>query len=61
MKITYDPNKKTRNIEVRGTSFERVREFDFQTAQLKAALHVSQYNSSAVPSLSHTQDGDTFW
>ena len=34
MKITYDPNKNTRNIEVRGTSFERVREFDFQTAAI---------------------------
>jgi uncharacterized DUF497 family protein len=32
MEITYDPAKNARNIEVRGLSFERVSEFDFEGA-----------------------------
>ena len=34
MKITYDQAKNTRNINERGLSFERVAEFDFETAVL---------------------------
>ncbi|MCK6413155.1 MAG: BrnT family toxin [Azonexus sp.] len=32
MEIIYDPIKNIRNIELRGLSFERVIDFDFQTA-----------------------------
>jgi len=32
MEITFDPDKNARNIRDRGLSFERVREFDFETA-----------------------------
>lgn len=32
MKITYDPAKNARNIQERGLSFDRVTEFDFETA-----------------------------
>lgn len=32
MDITFDPAKNTRNITARGLSFERVAEFDFETA-----------------------------
>lgn len=32
MEITYDPTKNAINIELRGLSFERVADFDFQTA-----------------------------
>ncbi len=32
MNITYDPAKNTRNIELRGLSFERVADFEFETA-----------------------------
>ena len=32
MEITYDPAKNASNIELRGLSFERAAEFDFQTA-----------------------------
>ena len=32
MRITYDPAKNARNIELRGLGFERVANFDFQTA-----------------------------
>ena len=32
MEITYDPAKNAKNIELRGLSFERAAEFDFQTA-----------------------------
>jgi uncharacterized protein len=33
MKIYFDPVKKTRNIREHGLSFDRVAEFDFETAQ----------------------------
>lgn len=32
MEITYDPAKNTRNIELRGLSFECVADFEFETA-----------------------------
>lgn len=32
MEITYDPTKNASNIELRGLSFERAADFDFQTA-----------------------------
>ena len=32
MEITYDPQKNALNIEARGLSFERVCDFDFQSA-----------------------------
>ena len=32
MEITYDPAKNATNIEQRGLSFERVADFDFETA-----------------------------
>lgn len=32
MEITFDPAKNARNIETRGLPFERVAEFDFETA-----------------------------
>lgn len=32
MAITYDPTKNASNIELRGLSFERVADFDFQSA-----------------------------
>ena len=32
MEITYDPAKNASNIELRGLSFERAADFDFQTA-----------------------------
>lgn len=32
MEISFDPAKNARNIELRGLSFERVAEFDFDTA-----------------------------
>ncbi|MCC4261569.1 BrnT family toxin [Pseudomonas aestusnigri] len=32
MKITYDPAKNATNIERRGLSFDRVADFDFETA-----------------------------
>jgi uncharacterized DUF497 family protein len=32
MEITFDPAKNARNIELRGLSFERAADFDFQTA-----------------------------
>ncbi len=32
MEITFDPAKNARNIELRGLSFERVRDFEFETA-----------------------------
>jgi len=32
MDITYDTNKNNRNIEERGLSFNRVADFDFETA-----------------------------
>lgn len=32
VEITYDPAKNASNIELRGLSFERVADFDFQTA-----------------------------
>jgi len=32
MDITFDPAKNARNIEARGLSFERVADFDFETA-----------------------------
>ena len=32
MEIDYDPNKNEKNIRERGLSFEKVREFDFNTA-----------------------------
>lgn len=32
MEITFDPAKNARNIRERGLSFERVAEFDFETA-----------------------------
>lgn len=34
MKITYDPNKNQRNIDVRGLSFELVEQFDWNTARI---------------------------
>ena len=33
MKINFDPAKNAQNIMERGLSFERVTEFDFETAQ----------------------------
>ncbi|MEQ1560444.1 MAG: BrnT family toxin [Methyloglobulus sp.] len=33
MKIDFDPVKNARNIRERGLSFDRVAEFDFETAQ----------------------------
>lgn len=35
MDISYDPAKNERNIATRGISFERVREFDFDTALIR--------------------------
>jgi len=32
MDITHDPNKNNRNITERGLSFDRVADFDFETA-----------------------------
>lgn len=32
MKITYDPKKNERNVELRGPSFDRAVDFDFETA-----------------------------
>lgn len=32
MKITYDPAKNASNVKLRGLSFERAADFDFQTA-----------------------------
>jgi len=32
MEITYDPAKNVRNIELRGLSFDRVGDFEFETA-----------------------------
>lgn len=32
MEVSFDPDKNERNIRERGLSFERVAEFDFQTA-----------------------------
>lgn len=32
MEIEYDPNKNEKNIRERGISFEKVHEFDFETA-----------------------------
>ncbi len=32
MGITYDPAKNERNVRERGLSFERVADFDFETA-----------------------------
>jgi len=32
MKITYDPAKNSKNIESRGLSFDKVVNFDFETA-----------------------------
>lgn len=32
MKITFDPIKDARNVELRGLSFERVVDFEFETA-----------------------------
>lgn len=32
MEITYDPAKNATNVELRGLSFERAAQFDFQTA-----------------------------
>lgn len=34
MDITFDPAKNARNIEARDLSFERVAEFDFETAKI---------------------------
>ena len=34
MEVTFDPAKNERNIRERGLSFERVRDFDFDTALL---------------------------
>ncbi len=33
MKLTYDPAKSERNVQERGLSFERARDFDFETAK----------------------------
>jgi uncharacterized DUF497 family protein len=33
MKLSYDPAKSERNLQERGLSFERVRDFDFETAK----------------------------
>lgn len=33
MKLRYDPAKSERNVQERGLSFERAREFDFETAK----------------------------
>ena len=35
MKIDFDPNKSKRNIEERDLSFDRVSEFDFNTATVE--------------------------
>lgn len=35
MAITFDPSKSARNIRERGLSFERVEDFDFETASFK--------------------------
>lgn len=35
MEITFDPAKNERNIRERGISFERVADFDFETATYK--------------------------
>ena len=36
MKIEYDPAKSVRNVELRALPFERVAEFDFDTALIVA-------------------------
>jgi uncharacterized DUF497 family protein len=36
MEVSYDPAKGERNISERGLSFERVAEFDFETALIEA-------------------------
>jgi uncharacterized DUF497 family protein len=33
VKLTYDPAKSERNVQERGLSFERARDFDFETAK----------------------------
>lgn len=38
MKIEFDPAKNERNVRERGLSFERVREFDFDTAMIRIDL-----------------------
>lgn len=35
MEITYDPVKNARNIAERGLSFDRVVDFDFETAKIR--------------------------
>lgn len=35
MEIHYDPAKNVRNITERGLSFDRVADFDFETAKIR--------------------------
>ena len=41
MEISYDPVKNARNIAERGLSFDRVADFDFETAKIREDIRKS--------------------
>ena len=47
MDITYDTNKNTRNIAERGLSFDRVADFDFDTAMFAIDDRI-HYNETRI-------------
>ncbi|MBE0475312.1 BrnT family toxin [Rhodoferax sp.] len=52
MKITFDPVKNERNIVQRGLSFDRVIEFDFETAKVWQDTR-QRYSESRVVALGY--------
>jgi uncharacterized DUF497 family protein len=48
MAITYDPNKNERNIRERGLSFDRARDFDFETAAFMTEIRKGETRRVAV-------------
>lgn len=52
MRVTYDPGKSSRNEELRGLSFELVRQFDWSGAQLIEDTR-KDYNEQRIQALGH--------
>jgi uncharacterized DUF497 family protein len=48
MEVTYDPVKNQRNIEIRGLSFDRVVDFDFETAVFGTEIRKGETRRIAV-------------
>ena len=55
MEITYDADKNNRNIEERGLPFDRVAEFDFETA-LYAIDDRREYGETRIVAIGRLED-----